>query len=429
MHSSTKHDWSWMFTSVLFVTVVLVVVRFSTTILQTGPVFDEQYITVPINNIIEQGWSVETAIDFEETKGPAMIWPYAVLGDLFGGSLNSLRLVSVLSSIACMAVLAFIASLCGVRRIGHLAVAIGWLLLPYTLVFSEIVMGEVSFVLLELLAVAVYLNYIRNQSKHKNRFLAPIIFGLIVAIALHSRIHIIAVVGAVCVVEFLRSGLRSWPWWVVGATAGLLRIPLWIRWEGLVSPKYQNLHGLGFRLESLSYLAAALSPLVGIFAIHAWRQKEHRKWIIAFGIFGFALVLLVMPDLRIPETIDYDSQTARFQGVVSTAIRLVSSNLGVQQLLLAALAAVGLGGLVGLLASSRTKLASIGGIVISITFWSFTFGWLLYAFTKGFVFDRFLMVWAFLLPIIWWTHLPRWLLALQSAAMLVIAVRLAVIWL
>ncbi len=112
-----------------------------------------------------------------------------------------------------------------------------------------------------------------------------------------------------------------------------------------------------------------------------------------------------------------------------TAIRLNSSNLGVKQFLLAALAAVGLGGLVGLLASSRTKLASIGGIVISITFWSFTFGWLLYAFTKGFVFDRFLMVWAFLLPIIWWTQLPRWLLALQSAAMLVIAVRLAVIWL
>jgi hypothetical protein len=130
MHNSTKHDWLWMICAVLFVAVVLIGVRFGSTILHSDLVFDERHITVPINDLIEKGWSVQTAIDFEETKGPAMIWPYAFLGELFGGSLNALRLVSVLSSIGCMAVLSFIASLCGVRRSGHLAIAVGWLLLP-----------------------------------------------------------------------------------------------------------------------------------------------------------------------------------------------------------------------------------------------------------------------------------------------------------
>ena len=146
MHRYQRNDWKWMCGAVVFVAAVLLIVRLSTGILQSGPVFDEQYITVPIYDIIDNGWSVQTAIDFEETKGPAMIWPYAFLGELLGGELNALRLVSVMSSIACMVVLTLIASWCGVRRSGHLIVALGWLLLPYTLVFSEIVMGEISFI-------------------------------------------------------------------------------------------------------------------------------------------------------------------------------------------------------------------------------------------------------------------------------------------
>ena len=59
MHSSRKHDWGWMFLSVLFVAAVLLGVRYSSGILQTGFVFDEKYITVPIDNLIEHGWSVD----------------------------------------------------------------------------------------------------------------------------------------------------------------------------------------------------------------------------------------------------------------------------------------------------------------------------------------------------------------------------------
>jgi hypothetical protein len=65
MHSSLKHDWGWMFLSVLFVAAVLFGVRYSSGILQSGFVFDEKYITVPIDNLIEHGWSVQNAIDFE----------------------------------------------------------------------------------------------------------------------------------------------------------------------------------------------------------------------------------------------------------------------------------------------------------------------------------------------------------------------------
>ncbi|HJN71870.1 MAG TPA: hypothetical protein QF528_04675 [Phycisphaerales bacterium] len=418
MHNSTKHDWLWMICAVLFVAVVLIGVRFGSTILHSDLVFDERHITVPINDLIEKGWSVQTAIDFEETKGPAMIWPYAFLGELFGGSLNALRLVSVLSSIGCMAVLSFIASLCGVRRSGHLAIAVGWLLLPYVLVFSEIVMGEISFILIELLAVAVYV-----QARNHYKILSPILFGVLVAIALHSRIHVVALVGAICIVAFLRDGIRSWPWWVAGALAGLLRLPLWFRWEGLVSPKYQNLHGLGFRLESLSYLAAALVPFVGIFAILAWQRKPNRKWIFGAAVVGICLVFLATPDLVVPSTIDYDNPTDRFQGIVGTAIKIVTTNPQLQKVLLAMLAAAGLAGLVGLHRTSQKE------VVARITFFTLTLGWLLYAFTHGFVFDRFLMVWAFLLPVVWWKQLPRSLFLLQSTAMLVITVRLAILWL
>ena len=79
---------------------MLFAIRVGTSILNKDVVFYEQYITVPIFNLIEEGWSVETAIDYEETKGPALIWTYASIGQIFGGSLNDLRLVSLIASVA-----------------------------------------------------------------------------------------------------------------------------------------------------------------------------------------------------------------------------------------------------------------------------------------------------------------------------------------
>ena len=104
-----RRNCKWMFGAIFLVALVLLGLRWSSSIQNKGPVFDEQYITVPINNLIEDGWSIQTAIDFQETKGPAMIWPYAIIGEWFGGTLHDLRLVSVWFSILAIVVLVWIA--------------------------------------------------------------------------------------------------------------------------------------------------------------------------------------------------------------------------------------------------------------------------------------------------------------------------------
>jgi hypothetical protein len=206
--------------------------------------------------------------------------------------------------------------------------------------------------------------------------------------------------------------------------AGLLRIPLWSRWGGLVSPEYQSLHGLGFRLESLSYLAAALVPFVGVFAIEGWRVAKSKIFMMTACIVGVLLVLFAMPDLNVPDVIDYSNSNERFQGIASTIASTLSPQVGIQKIVLALLAGLGLAGLAGLW-HCRDRVKVLG----SITFWSFTFGWLLYALTRGFVFDRFLLTWAFLLPIVWVRVLPTWLLAIQYSFLVFIAAWLTSTWL
>ncbi len=405
----------------VFVTVVLLGLRWFTGLMNNGPVFDEQYITIPINNLIEQGWSVDTAIDFEETKGPSMIWPYAFFGKLLGSTLNDLRLVSVWCSIFGVVVLSWIALRISITRNQLALVAIGWLLLPYNIVFSELVMGEISFLLLSLLAVAAFVWGMAKDAPASRRFIAPLLYCLAIAVALHSRIHVVALAGAVCFTAFAMQGKQSWPWWVASVIAGLLRIPLWMRWGGLVSPEYQALHGLGFRLESLAYLAAAMVPFVGVFAIEGWNVAKTKIFIIVSFVVGVLLVLVAMPDLAIPDVIDFEHPNDRFQGIAATFSLKFGS---LAKFVLALLAGIGLAGLAGLW-HCREKAKLVG----SITFWSLAFGWLLYALTRGFVFDRFLLTWAFLLPIVLVRALPRWLLTLQYIALTFIAAWLTATWL
>ena len=413
-----------MLCAVLLVAVVLFGLRWFSGILTKGPVFDEIYITVPINNLIEQGWSVETAIDFQETKGPAMIWPYAIAGKILGGSLNDLRVVSVWCSIIALAILSWIALRCSLYRYELLLVGLGWLLLPYNLIFSELVMGEVSFLLLSLLAVASYVWGTQDVAPKSRRALAPVLYCLALAIALHSRIHVVALAGGICFTAFAMQGFRSWPWWVASLLAGLLRIPLWCRWGGLVSPEYQSLHGLGFRLESVAYLAAAMVPFVGIFVIEGWRIAKSKSIIISAFVIGVILVYFAMPDLTVPDVIDYDNPNERFQGIASSLSLQLSSYFGSAQLILALLGGVGLAGLAGLW-HCRNKATIVG----SITFWSLAIGWMLYACTRGFVFDRFLLTWAFLLPIVWLKVLPTHVLIVQYVALTGIAAWLCATWL
>ncbi len=421
---NSNRQLQWCIGSALLVLIVLVGVRFSSGVLSNGPVYDEQYITIPINDIMQNGWSVETAIDYQETKGPAMIWPYAFLGKVFGGTLNDLRFVSICFSFAAMILLIWIAVQSKVFGGALFLVAIGWLLLPYNLVFSEIVMGEVSFLFLSLLAVAAFVWSNASDSPKGNSRLALLLYTIALALALYSRIHAVALAGGVCFTAFAIQGKRSWPWWVASAIAGLLRIPLWIRWDGLVSPEYQALHGLGFRVESLSYLAAALVPFVGIFLIEGWRKATSKTFIAASFIIGVALVFIAMPNLFVPETIDFVNHNDRFQGISASVILKSSTIPFMQQAILAFLAGLGLAGLAGL-----WHLREKSPLPVQITFWSLLLGWLLYACTRGFVFDRFILTWAFLLPIVWVQTLPRWLLAIQYVFLALIAGYLTVVWL
>jgi len=428
---------SWILGSLILLAVVLFGIRWSSGILSSGPVFDEQYITVPINNLMQDGWSVKTAIDFQETKGPALIWPYAIVGKLFGGSLNDLRLVSVWCSIISLLILLWIAVRSSLYRFSLFLVALGWLLLPYNIVFSELVMGEISFLLLSLLAVAAFVWGVDSDSSKSlervspklyssgmRRIIAPTLYGIAIAVALHSRIHVVAVAAGVCFTAYAIQGKQSWPWWVASIIAGLLRIPLWMRWGGLVSPEYQSLHGLGFRIESLAYLAAALVPFVGVFAIEGWRIAKTKSLLITSFVLGALLVFIAMPDLSVPDTIDLVNQSERFQGIAASVVSRISTNHLVQQIALAVLAGVGLAGLAGIWHCKERAY-----LVCRITFYSVGVGWLLYAVTRGFVFDRFLLTWAFLLPVLWVRVLPKWLLVLQYLGLTCIAAWLTAQWL
>ncbi len=414
----------WILSATIVGVVVLFGVRWSSDILEADARFDETYIRKPIDQLITNGWSVENAIDYEETKGPAMIWLYAIAGKALGGSLDDLRLVSVWCSIVGLAILSWIAVRSAVYRRSLYLVALGWLLLPYNIVFSELVMGEISFLMLSLCAVAAFVWGIEENSQNSRKILAPILYGIALALALHSRIHVVALAGGICITAFAMQGSRSWPWWIASIAAGLVRIPLWTRWGGLVSPEYQALHGLGIRLESMSYLAAALVPFVGIFVIEGWRLAKSKSLIISSFLLGMLLVNIAMPDLFVPKTIDYVNPNDRFQGIAASFVLKISANALVQEALLSILAGFGLAGLAGLW-HCREKAP----IVARVTFWSLTFGWLLYAFTRGFVFDRFILTWAFLLPIIWVKSLPRGLLALQYIGLAFIAAWLTASWL
>ena len=108
---------AWVIVSLLVLLATALSMRYGTGIGEAGPRFDEQYITVPMFQLMEEGWSIQTAIDYEETKGPALIWPYAMLGDWLGGDLNALRQVSCLFFVLSGIPLLLIALRCGARRV------------------------------------------------------------------------------------------------------------------------------------------------------------------------------------------------------------------------------------------------------------------------------------------------------------------------
>jgi hypothetical protein len=313
-------------------------------------------------------------------------------------------------------------------------------LLPQFSVFGQVVMGEASFVLLGLTLLAVVAWACGQGTGTRHPIAGPVLYGLLLAVMLHSRPHAAAFAPAVCMALFMRTSWRSWPWWLASAIAAAVRIPLWLRWGGLVSSDFDNLHGMGFRLESLTYLAAGMALLLGVFLV-AWilypatgpGKRPGRSWVL--GGLGLGVVLgavaPVMPALR--GGLDLAVQHDRFQGTAATMARAIAGEGAGGAVVIAALAAIGLGGLGAIFAFTTSKRRAgqrdLWPLVLRVQAMTLGFGWLLYAATRGFVFDRYLLAWAMALPLAWVIMLPRWLVGAQAVVLLAVAMYHVYIWL
>jgi hypothetical protein len=440
-NAARRSTWWWSLAACGLTLAVLFGVRHGTSVLSKPADFDEQWIRQPIDALIQHGWSVGTAIDFEETKGPGMIWPYGWLGALLGGSLNDLRLISVFFSILLVGPALWLASRCGLKGGERAAVAGLLLLLPQEIVLSQFLMSEPIFIFGTLILVMTFI-WGMADARPSARW-SPILFALVLSILLHTRVHAAAYAAAACIIATIRMGPRSWPWWAAAIAATVSRIPLWLRWGGLVSPAYQDMHqlGHGLQLQQSTYLLAACVPFTGVFlwpTLVGW--IDHRRvalWpVIVGGAAGLVMALVATPSLH--ETVPLPEFVARgghesawkYLGLTATAIRAAAASQDLQTRLLGLMATVGglsLGAMASL-ARSRPR-ESTSAVLGWWTVSTIAFGIMMYSMTAGFVFDRYLIPWCAALPILWVRWLPRWLVAAHAIVLAALAVIFIQKWL
>ncbi|MGI9014236.1 MAG: hypothetical protein ACR2GY_08300 [Phycisphaerales bacterium] len=433
LNDAARSQLGWLLSACLIVVMLGGLLRYGTQVLDHGNMFDEVYIKAPIDDLVHNGWTVEHALDFKETKGPTLIWSYAGIAEIVGSSLNDYRLISAFFFIAGVLPLLWIAQRCHVHGANLIIVAGLYALLPYNAVLGQLLMGEPTFVFGSLLLIAVFMWGFGDSSVNEKRLLGPLLFAIVLSIQLHNRVHAVAFAGAVVLLAFERDRMRSWPWWLACLLAGLSRLPLWYRWGGLVHPDYQHMHGLGFRMTSLTYLAAAMLLFTGVFLVAAIMHpawKRNLRFIISGAVVGGIIGMIASPSLRI----DLDA-SERFQGVIASAVLILSKSAGVHTIVLAGLASLGLASLGALAALSwpaRTN-ASVSsdmiGLAGRLTVLTLLVGWSLYALTQGWVFDRYLLPWAILVPVLWSRHLPRWLMIVQALLMMLILAQHTSVWL
>jgi len=439
--SAPRIDWRWPVAAILIALVAATTMRLGTGIAERSTRWDERYMRVPIDDLIRDGWSVRTAIDFSETKGPAFVWPYAIMGKVLGGTLGDLRLISMFWLLLGVLPLLAIAMRCGVRGPPLIAVTMLYLLLPQQAVLGQLLMSEPIFVTGTLTLVWTAIVGLSatgaGTAERRRRIVAVIAFGALVAILMHLRIHVVATAGAVCVVALLRLGIGAWPWWLAAFVGGLLRIPLWIRWGGLVSPDYQYMHQIGgdaadallwfLHPANVVYLTAALAPMLALLGIAGLRSRRCRLPVVVGALVALVAALLFPPSmsarLALPEVVAEGAprgELERYLGLAATLARSVDA-VWMQTSIIAILAILGGAGLGALWINPRRLRATrettaprdVQRMVTSLTFWTLLGGIALYALTDAFVVDRYLLPWAALLPIIWWRRLPRLLLAAQ----------------
>lgn len=512
MTRARRSETWWSALAFLVVVVVAIAMRLASGAGSSGPRFDEQWIVTPIVDLVVDGWSVETAIDFEETKGPGLIWTYAVWGSLLdvgsgvdgddAAPLGPLRLFTMVWFVLGALPLLMLARWAGVRGAGVVGVAALYVLLPQNAVLGQLLMSESIFIAGSLAMLAVFVWSVDGVSSRRTttwldtpdwsdgrsgprglvepdqgprglgahqRLIGPVVVGLLLVWLLHTRIHAVAFAGAICVVATVRDGRRSWPWWLACALAGLSRIPLALRWGGLVSPMYREMHQLGGEdetvvLANVTYLLAALVPLTGVFLIRRWGVAARasdgavgaladRRWMpIAGAVAGALLGLLASPALagRLPAPPLWAERApdgiVRYLGAAATVVRGATgfSEDGGRALAVglyalgSTIGGASLGALAALAWRRRRAdehgarrtvddptvngVSQVGRTLAQLTVLTLTCGIVLYAATRSFVLDRYLLPWGCLLPILWIQLLDRRLLIVQAGLLVVMFV-------
>lgn len=411
----TRVRWIAPFIGGLLVLAVAMSLRFLTDAQTLDATWDEPAMHPIVRQLVRGGWGVENSLDYEDTKGPAFFWTYAGIAEFTGDSLANLRTLTtaffVISGLLCaiVCVHAFKPDATTQPTIGAVALVTAlFVVLPYQAVLGQLFMSEPSFVAASLLLILIYIDSLRGQSRF-----GPVLFCLILTLVLHHRVHIVALAGAICLVSWWRDGRASWPWWWACIAAGLLRLPLMLRWDGLVSPLYQSRYGLGFQPDNLAYLAIAALPYTWItLATIMWDRVRRSRWVLALtiaGLGGAVLGLAAAPDLGL--VLD----ESRYLGFAASLLRLMPEDSSLQVLVMRLGVALGVAGLVSVVAVAFSQepddpmipgVLQIAGLVLVL-------GWLLYGTARGDVYDRYLLSFSILLPIVWIRRCPRPLVILQ----------------
>jgi hypothetical protein len=404
---------------------VAIALRGGTRIGAKPAIWDEDVMLPVVTAIVEGGWTAPHLLDYEDTKGPAFFWTYALAAEVVGADLAALRGLSIACFVLGAGAVGWLAARCGFRPALVAAVALLFALTPYLAVLAQLFMSEASFVL-GALTLALVVTGALGADDARSRLLGPIAFGVLVAILLHHRPHAAAYAGAALLVAIERRRRASWPWLVAGVVAGAARLPLYLRWGGLVSPSYQDKVELGVRLGSVTYLIVALLPATAVMLWPALRDGALRRrrwpWLAVGAAAGVLLGALAAPDLA-------GDGGGKFRGLVASALGRFD-HAALRGVLLALLAGIGGAALAALIAvTTSAPLRDARTVAIRLAGWVVLLGCGLYAFTKGDVYDRYVAVFLPLLPLVYVDRLPRWLVALQAAMLAAFAGALAMRWL